>query len=463
LVGAKFSLLAISQTNAMIAAGLEDQTDAVDSSVLLKTIYVKLVGTISGTPTTEVIPVVVDRLPTAGFNAAVQGNTRRLSLAFSSDSILLKAGMLTTAGTASALLNQYLAAATARATVQMYGYVVQDTGETTVTTVPVAASAVNDLAGNALATSSGTGASVSAFVAAATVVGYDLKAFRTNSNRRNRGKLLDIQHINYLYTVPLLPPITALRPVGDTEANDGNLLSTLVTATRTQCANAAVTALLDHQGFLQAYANSSDVQANQPALFGAATNLVTPAFVSSNIDCSTALDSLTSKQRAEDLQSLLMNKIRDDATRLFVASGYGPALEAMYEGAPPKPLVLIGTDPILYRYLTLTGDLRYMGDMFDYKIVMSYDSRMAGQLVFSFGVESALNSGAPNPLHFGNMGWKPELTLMMPMVRNGSNVMELTVQPSYRHVSNLPVMGVINVSNVQAVITGKVSVNNHPV
>ena len=155
--------------------------------------------------------------------------------------------------------------------------------------------------------------------------------------------------------------------------------------------------------------------------------------------------------------------------QLFINSGYGPALEAMYEGAPPKPLVLIGVDPITYRYLTLTGDLRYLGDMFDYKIVMSYDSRMtsatpgASTIFITFGVESALNSGAPNPLHFGNMGWKPELTLMMPMVRNGSNVMELTVQPSYRHVPNLPIMGVINVTNINTVVKSKVSLNMHSV
>ena len=265
--------------------------------------------------------------------------------------------------------------------------------------------------------------------------------------------------MNYLYTVPLLPPITALRPVGDTEANDGNLLSNLITATRIQCANAAVTSLLDHQAFLAAYATAADVTENQPVLFGAAANLVVPAYQSFTINCATALDSLTTSQRAQDLQTLLLNQIRDMATRLFVQSGYGPALEAMYEGAPPKPLVIIGTDPIIYRYLTLTGDLRYLGDMFDYKIVMSYDQRLAGQLVFSFGVESALSSGAPNPLHFGNMGWKPELTLMMPMVRNGSNVMELTVQPSYRHVPNLPVMGSLTVQNIQSVIAGKVSLD----
>ena len=47
------------------------------------------------------------------------------------------------------------------------------------------------------------------------------------------------------------------------------------------------------------------------------------------------------------------------------------------------------------------------------------------------------NSDVPNPLHFGNMDWKPESTLTLPIVRNGSNVMESTVQPSYRGAKKL--------------------------
>lgn len=469
-VGAKFSILALSQTDAMVAAGLEDQTDAVDSSVYLKNIYVQLSGQIGGTgPTvTEVFSFATARLPTASFNAAPQGNTRLLQLNFNTTAISVSSSTKTVAGATSQWLAG-LSTSTVRLSVQAFGSLVQDLGDTTVNVAPVSVAAANDLTGAALSLTSGAGATAVALFASATVIGYDLSANRTNSNRRNRGKLLDIQHVNYLYTVPLLPPITALRPVGDTEANDGNLLSNIITATRIQCANAAVTALFDHQSYLKAYANSADVISTQPALFGAAANLVIPAYMESNIDCATALDSLTTSQRAQDLQTLLLNKIRDISMQLFINSGYGPALEAMYEGAPPKPLVLIGVDPITYRYLTLTGDLRYLGDMFDYKIVMSYDSRMtsatpgASTIFITFGVESALNSGAPNPLHFGNMGWKPELTLMMPMVRNGSNVMELTVQPSYRHVSNLPIMGVLTVQNVSTVISAKVSLNAHSV
>lgn len=463
-IGASFSILGICQTNANLAAGQEDQTDAVDSSVRLKNIYIQITGTSGGSPVTEIFEFDVSQLPTSDFNAAPQGNTRLLQLNFNTKALLVTSATKTIAGASSVLLAA-LGTNSVRLAANVFGSIVQDLGDTSTQASLPTVAAVNDNSGNLLSTASGTGATVAAVFSTASVIGYDLTAYRTNSNRRNRGKLLDIQHVNYLYTIPLLPPITALRPVGDTEADDGNRLSNLITATRVQTANKAVTALLEAKTFLASFAASPDVTVDQPFVFGAASLLVTPAYVSNDIDCATAIDSLTTSQRATDLQTLLMNKIRDMATRLFVSSGFGPASEAMYEGAPPKPVVIIGTDPILYRYLTLTGDLRLLGDMFDYKIVMSYDSRMAGQLIFSFGSESSFNSGVPNPLHFGNMGWKPELTLMMPMVRNGSNVMELTVQPSYRHVNNLPIMGVLNVTNIASVIGGKVALNvsNHPV
>ena len=456
--GASFSILGVCQTNANLTAGMADQTDAVDSSVRLKNIYLQL-GTGAAA---EIFQIDVSQLPTSDFNAAPQGNSRLLQLMFNNKSILLNASTLTIAGVASTNLAA-LSTASVRLNVQAFGSLVQDLGDTVVNALPPTIAAVNDNQGNALATTSGLGATAAAVFVGAQLIGYDLTAYRTNSDRRNRGKLLDIQHVNYLYTIPLLPPITALRPVGDTEHNDGNLLSNLITATRVQTANAAVTAILEAQSFLQAYANSPDVVTNQPTMFGVASYLVDPAYLSATIDCTTALDSLTTSQRAADLQTLLMNKIRDMATRMFVSSGYGPAAEAMYEGSPPKPLIIIGTDPTIYRYLTLTGDLRYLGDMFDYKIVMTYDQRFSGQLMFSLGSEASLNSGVPNPLHFGNMGWKPELTLMMPMVRNGSNVMELTVQPSYRHVTNLPLLGSLTILNIASVIAGKVQIDTHPV
>jgi hypothetical protein len=459
--GKKFSILGISQTDAALAAGQQDQSDAVDSSVRLTNVYLHLTDGSAH----EYFKFETANMPTSDFNAAVQGNTRLLTMRFATKDLFLSAATKQVDGSSSTLLAP-LGTTTVRLSVTANGEIVQDVGDTYVNFSPMSVDRVFDATGALLDQGSGAGqTSAAVFANAATAfVGYDLLAFRTNSNRRNRGKLLDVQHVNFLYTVPLLPPLTSLRPVTSQDSEDGNLLSNLVTATRIQTSNAAVTALLAAQTTLKANANvAAEVVASQPALFGAAALLVTPAYTEATFDVATKIDSLNDSQRIADLQMLLINKIRDMAARLYVQSGYGPALEAMYEGTPPKITIVIGTDPILHRYLTLNGDTRLVGDQFDYKIVASFDSRMAGQIIFSFGLEAAFNSGVMNPLHFGNLAWKPELTLMLPMVRNGAQVMELTVQPSFRHVTNLPIMGSLTVTNVDVVIGGKVAINNHPV
>lgn len=456
-IGAKFSLLGISQTTAALAAGLEDQTDAVDSSVRLAKVYLHLND---GTHD-EFIPVDTSILPSSDFNTSIQGNTRKLQLNFSTQSVLLKSGMLTAAGAASLVLAA-LSTNTVRVAFDVNGYVVQDTGDCTLSATNVVIASAKDA--NGVDLGGATLTTVQGLFAGATVAGYDLLAYRTNSNRRNRGKLLDIQHVNYLYTVPLLPPITVLRPVTASDAMDGNLVADLVTATRTQTANAAVTALLATASALAGSAGSNvESIANAPQLFGASSMLVTPTYLTATIDCAANIDSQKSSERIADLQALLMNKIRDQATQLAVQSGYLAAAEAMFEGQAPKPVVLIGTDPYIARYLQLQGDTRLLGDMFDFKIVSTLDSRMTGKLFVALGQGSAFNSGVPNPLHFGAMAWRPELTLMMPMVRNGAQSMELTVQPSYRHVTNLPVLGQIIVSNIDQVVGSKVALNMHSV
>jgi len=456
-VGKKFSLLGISQTAALLATGILDSTDAIDSAVRLSAVYVKVKA--DATNPAAVVKFNVDKLPR--FNYAVQGNTRLLQLNFESDALKVVSTTKKIDGSA----------------VPQFAALTDHTVRLSAVYVKVKADATNPAAvvkfnvdklprtvdGQIMDLTAGTGATIAAIFAGATVIGYDLVAYRTNSNRRQRGQLIDTQYVNHLYTVPLLPPITALRPVGDTEANDSSLLSALITTTHIRTSNAAVGALLDARDFLKDFVSASDAATDAPEILGVARYLVSPAYAEDTLDTETQIDSLKSSDRAEDMVALIINKIRDMAYRLYTTSGYKAACDALFDGAAPKPMVIIGTDPILNRYLTLNGDMRLLGEYFDYKLVSTLDSRMTGKLILTFGMETSYNSGVPNPLHFGAMAWKPELTLMMPIVRNGATTMELTVQPSFRHIVSLPVMGSLDVVGIQNIIADKAVVQTHVV
>jgi hypothetical protein len=458
-VGKTVDLLGISQTDANLSAGTFDNTDSIDSSIRLKNVYVRLQN--SDASTVEVFKVAVGNIAGTDFNAPPQGNTQKMQLAVDL-ALPFAAGQLKLDGSASTLLAG-LSTNTVIVKTSIFGSVIQDKGDTVVNASAVVADKVYDATNQQLGTTAGAGAAAVAPFVAASIVGYDLTAYRTNANRRSRGQLLDTQFINYLYTVPVLPPITHLRPVGANDSNDSTMLAGLITATHVRTSNAAVTALLEAASFLKQFSSSYYALTDSPQILGVSRDLVTPAYLEEGLNVATTIDSLSTASRTDDLAALIQNKIRDMAIRMYVSSGYKAAADSLHGNAPPKPCVIIGTDQILARYLTLQGDLRLMGEAFDYKLVYSLDNRMAGKIFISFGSADSINSGVPNPLHFGNMAWKPEMTLMMPMTRGQSMVMELTVQPSFRHVNNLPILGVLTVTNIDAVVATKIAINNHVV
>lgn len=461
-VSKNFSLLGISQRDALIANGALDYTDSIDTA-RLAAIYIKIAaGADPVAQPAAVVRVDVSDLATSDFEYTIQGNTRKLNLNFATKTIKFDSATTNVAG---AVPGQFAALGTnvARIGLSMFGSIVQDLGDTELTAGAVSVAKVTNAAGQVLDLTAGAGATVAAVFAGATVIGYDLKAYFSNTNKRQRGQLLDTQEVRQLYNIPLLPPISVLRPLSESEANDAAMLNGLVTTTRIRCSNAAITALLAARQSLKNYVNAADSYTQAPDAFGIGRHIVNAAYAEDSMDVATLIDSLKTKDRIEDLRALLVNKIRDMAATLYVKSAYKAASDAMHDGADVKPTVIIVTTTYIATYLNLIGDTRLLGDLFDVKLAITLDSRMEGKLVFSFGQEAALNSGVPNPLHFGMMGYRPELTVMMPVTRGGSTSMELTVQPSFRHVINCPIMGYLEISNIDAVVASKVAVNTNAV
>lgn len=457
-IGASFSLLGISQTDAQLAQGLADETDAIDPAIALEAIYISL--TEGGT--TEYFRLVTGDLPTSDFNQAPQGDVRQMNLNFSSSDLALTGTTTTVAGTPSTILaDAAIGTNIIRLKASLFGSVHTQLGDTNVMAAPLTIAKIANASGQDVSLTGSSGQAVATALGTMTVVGYDLKAYKTNSNRATKGNILDSQTLNYLYTVPYLPPLMAQRPVMESDANDGQLVADLVTATRFQCSNSAITAMKRTRDLLQAYASQPDVVRTQPKLFGAAAHLVNPVFLTDSIDCAADLQSVTESGKIADLSAMLVNKIRDLAARAFVSSNYGPASNAYFDGQAPKTTVLVLTDPTIHRYLTINGDTRLVGDQFEYRIEPCFDARVQGKIWFSFGHAEALTSGAIDPLHFGNMAWRPEMTVLLPMTRNNRQSQELTVTPSYRHVTHLPIFMELVVTNIDAVLGAKVELLVH--
>lgn len=458
-VGTTFDLLAISQLDSLLASGVQDITDSLDPTISVKNIYVQIGQDILRLPTSNI--------KTFNFAPNTQGEHRSMVLNAHTSSIILNKNTRNYDG--STFHEPALAAIAAQnlivsLSVQMGGQVLLDVGSTTVFSGTISVASVKDQDGNELSLSAPPAAEIINVLGAGPgMIGYDLNARRTNLNHRQRGQLMDTTYHTNIYSVPLLSPMTVLRPIGASDQTDAGDLATLITATQIRTNAAAVDALLSAEGTLASYTDTRLTGANAPTdLLGVGSYLVNPVYLKDSIDMAVDVDSIKSQDRSKDLTAVLINKIRDMVYRMFTLSNYKTAADAQAGGAAPLPTVIIGTDPIIARYLMLEGDLRTLGLLFDVKVVATMNKRMANKILFTFGYFGGQFDGVPNALHFGNMAWKPELTYVIPKSINGQVSKELTVAPSFRHLVNLPILGSIDVANIPNALK-KIAVNTHQV
>jgi hypothetical protein len=150
------------------------------------------------------------------------------------------------------------------------------------------------------------------------------------------------------------------------------------------------------------------------------------------------------------------------AYRLYRDSGFQAAVDTQAAGVQGNPTVMIGTDPMTARYLQVDGESRLAGPDFEFRVVTSPDLRVQNKLIIALGYPEK-NQGEVNPMHFGNMLWSPEMVLNLPISRGGQISKELTVQPRFRHVVNVPVLGVVDITNLPQAATNKAVVATHEI
>ena len=452
--GKEVGLLGISQTDAMLAQGNTSETETLDSDVRLDYVLLKLV---SG-GTTEYVSLDVRNAAGTQFNLAPQGNSQQLSLNFvSKGGVALDRTTAMLDGNPSTILAG-LGQNTLRLRFSVNGNATQDTGTAELTSGSLGVNSVADSSGQLLAPADAGYASATSIIASASLVGYKLRARRTNADRAKAGKLLDLQWNTYFHNVPVLAPMSAKRPVTGDAARDSELMQELVHMTRTRQTNEAVTSFLQWRDLLDKYASQPDVATANSDLFGHAGRLVKPRFRSENLDVFEQVASLSTDSVVGNIRALVINKIRDMAARLYTETNYGPASRYYYAGVEKKPTIYIACDPVVHQWLTVDGDTRLLGAQFDYEIVEVWDGRFKGKLAFSFGQADAVNSNSVDLLHFGQTLWRPELVVALPMNRGNSQSHEMTVRPSFSFVHNLPIMGELNIQNLDKAIGSKVAV-----
>ena len=455
-IGVEMDILSMSSTDTLVAAGAMDITDAIDPDFRLENVYISVtVGA-----DTDVFRIPTSILAGNNFVAMVQDNYKRQQLTFSTRTVAFNSTTKTATGAAPVALASI---ATNNLQLQLgldlSGSVNVETGDLVVYGNAVKLlSTVSLASGLVLDPAQAPALALNTAFATAKIVGYDIKGYRTNSNRRQRGQLLTTTQYSQQWAVPLRSPITSLKPVNADQQADTADLATLVAGTFARTSNEAVTTILLTAGMLKDHMQHAIPGGATPEILGVARMLLEPTYFTEELDVATVINSVVSHEKAADIQAVMAQKIRDIIYRLYRDSSYQAVVESQAGGVNGEPTVLIGTDPMTARYLMVDGDNRLAGPDFKFEVVTTPDERMQGKIVIAFGYPEQSNNTF-NPMHFGAMLWVPEVTLVIPISRNGQISRELTVQPRFRHVVNVPVMGLLEVKNIPEVVSTKTSID----
>lgn len=441
----KIDLIGISTHPGLLQAQVMDQSDSVDSFVRLARVYAKV--THDGKE--AVVSFSTLRSPLNQFLKTPEGNGRQTALRFEGESLRLDKNSVVVSGDATVLDPIRTAELRVRLAHYVNGTLNLETGSLQLSPGNVEVASVVDVDNAPVALTN-------AAVAGLTVelVGFELDARRTNSNRRSRGLLMDNDRFEEQYEVGLLPPISVHKPTAPYDY--GRDVEALVTTTHMYISTSAVTALFNYADTLKANAEGyNGIQTADSytggAIQGIGRMLVTPHYEEHTIDLDNVVNSVSSKDKMRDIQGFFIARINEIAHRMLQLTGYRPALE-MLNGKGARPKLVVATDEVLPQFIMIQGDDRTAGISMDFKQVTSPDMRMYDHIFLTF----ITNGDGLRPLNFGNLIWIPELVSTVPVNRGGATVEETMVQPRFRHICNLPVLAKIKVLNLDKVVGKRV-------
>lgn len=449
-VGEVVDVLGASAYEPLLNMSVLDINDAVDKGAKISNLYVQ---TATGKPA---IKFSTGSIPRSAFVKGPEGNYRDLILSFDT---FLRFDETTKAVDGTAVSELALLVGSkwiATFEVKVKGDMNVETGNTAVTSMGLRLRSLIDPAdGTEVDTSTGDGATIKAAVEAAKIIGYDLDARRTNSNRRTVGIRLNNTLQTNRFHIPVGAPISIQTPhASNTDAAD---LKALIATTRVRNSNNAVTALLATADFLEEHFIPNMGEEEIAALFpGMGRYLIKPYFEKHTLDIEQAINSIKSHEKAEDIAAVFVQAIRDVSVRMIQRSRYQAGLDVLTGGTGELPTLVVGTDQVISRYLIVPGDTRTFGETFQKsKIVVTQDQRMMGKIVLTFTRE---DQDGPDPLSFGNHLWIPELvTTVANVSRTNQQIKETQVQPRTLHMVNAAVMAVIDVINLHKVVNDKIS------
>lgn len=456
LFGKEVSLLGLSQTDALLAKGEMDQTDALDRAIFLDKIYFELTKT--DDQSKEIFSIATNLYkPHSGFTYMVNGHNKNLSLNFKVDSVIINTSATRTSKDAeSAILKALPENHTATLEIVLNGQASVQDGNIVVYGASIKALEFRNAAGQVIKSTDSAYANLKAVFDTITLKGYEVEAYRTNSNIRTRGRVVTSDAYAHRFEVPYRSGITAQFPTHSLTGTDGDANSQVVldqtNALAAISSAYAVKTIMDTAATLKASThNGLTIGSN---FFGIGQYLVDPYYSHSTFDLSSVVDSLESSERDDDVRASLRQRILNEVMDMYIKSNYAIALEsvngALMEGQ--KIGVVVGTDPNIKRLIVKEQDRFDLNSQFECLVVSSLNPLVRGQVFIAFTIfDASTRNSVVSPLSFGNRVFSPSISYEVTKSDNGAVSRELHTQPRFLHIVHLPVLSQLTISDVKGV------------
>lgn len=439
-------MLRLSQHEGLLHDNIIDMTDSIDAHARLDLIYLGFGG--------KAVAFDVRRQSRSGFIKTVEGDSREMGLQFTTNDLLIHGDLKAADGSAiPGLANLKTAGIKLRARMMVTGILNVEYGNLSLSASGFKVVAAFDKDNKALALDDDK---VTAIIDALDVT-YEAFTFhgrRTNTNRRNRGLLVDITEYAERYTVPLSSPISAIAPMAEDRA--GKDLEAIINACNIRTNNNAVTLLQRYESELEATVEVPFFDYTTTSVNGIGRLLVKPFFERVRLDLAAATNSVSSKDRVADISGVIITTMRELAYRMVRNSNYQAALDAETQGRGEKPHLVIGTDIVTQQFMMVTGDTRTMSIGMDHTVVASPDIRVQDKIYMTF---VRPNTDEPDALSFGSHIYVPELSSVVPVTRNNTSQRETMVQMRNLQITNLPILAVIELVNLTEVTRDRTGLN----
>lgn len=440
--GIKVDLMGISNANLLINANMLDVSDTIDPAGRLKALYVKFEG--------EVLRFKVDRMPRAVFQPDLIGDTRGAKVDFWTDDLSVSEITRTIAGATTSVIDELEAAKwVLRISVQFSGHVSLSKGESRFTVGECSVAKILNEDRREIDMTSGPGAALVAKLADLEIIGFDLDCRFTNTNRRQRGHLLQTRALQFRHPIPMHAPVTLPLSTMD-EEGPGEVVKALTVNTNIRNSNNAVKTLLNYLAQLRELTGSGFNRPSINVYEGALASVMRPTYVYGKLHLPDVIDTLKSKDRWDDVCSAILNYVKGVLFPAYRNSNIEAAYRVISGNQDERPIFLFCSDKEIANYLMTKGDDRTLGAYLEYDIVSTNNELFDGKLVV---VPTRKTPTENDILSFGQFFYVSTIVADLPISRGGNQITrEIAAIPFNLHINNVPFALEFDISGFQDVM-----------